>query len=158
MLQPWGSLQACSLCLVHVCVLVVCCTAGIPMRDMVAAVAVGFLQKTPLLDLNQMEDAGGGPDISVALHPQSGKLVLLQVRGNPACTVCVKEGLVAALLPLQVMSLQGQDITLGTCCWQLLNAPLCARLRAVVALLLTPGLLSFCGGGADGQPDVSGGF
>jgi exosome complex component RRP41 len=50
------------------------------MRDMVAAVAVGFLQKTPLLDLNQMEDAGGGPDISVALHPQSGKLVLLQVR------------------------------------------------------------------------------
>ncbi|KAF8057927.1 Serine/threonine-protein phosphatase PP1 isozyme 1 [Scenedesmus sp. PABB004] len=54
--------------------------AGIPMRDMVAGVAVGHLQSTALLDLNYMEDAGGGPDISVALHPNldsCGKAVVL---------------------------------------------------------------------------------
>lgn len=53
--------------------------AGIPMRDMVAGCAVGYLQSTPLLDLNYMEDAGGGPDISVAVHPNLDRLVLLQV-------------------------------------------------------------------------------
>jgi hypothetical protein len=36
-------------------------------------------QSTPLLDLNYMEDAGGGPDISVAVHPNKDRLVLLQV-------------------------------------------------------------------------------
>ena len=53
--------------------------AGIAMRDMVAGCAVGFLQSTPLLDLNYIEDSGGGPDISVALHPNLNRLVLLQV-------------------------------------------------------------------------------
>jgi exosome complex component RRP41 len=32
--------------------------AGIPMRDMVAGCAVGYLQSSPLLDLNYQEDAG----------------------------------------------------------------------------------------------------
>lgn len=56
--------------------------AGIPMRDLVAGVAAGYLQGTPLLDLNYMEDAGGGPDVSVALHPSLDRLVLLQMDGR----------------------------------------------------------------------------
>lgn len=39
----------------------------------------GYLEGTPLLDLNYAEDAGGGPDVSAALHPHSGALVLLQM-------------------------------------------------------------------------------
>lgn len=56
--------------------------AGIPMRDAVASCAVGHLQSTPLLDLNYMEDSGGGPDISVAVHPNMDRLVLLQMDGK----------------------------------------------------------------------------
>lgn len=56
-----------------------CYVAGIPLRDMVSACAAGHLQGTPLLDLNYMEDCGGGPDISVAMHPNLDKVVLLQM-------------------------------------------------------------------------------
>ena len=52
--------------------------AGIPLRDMVASCAAGYLDSTPLLDLNQSEDSGGGPDVVVALHPNLDKVVLLQ--------------------------------------------------------------------------------
>eukprot|EP00891_Asterochloris_glomerata_P004359 jgi/Astpho2/4359/fgenesh1_pm.00066_%23_5_t len=37
--------------------------AGVPLRDMVAACAAGYLDKTPILDMNYLEDAGGGPDV-----------------------------------------------------------------------------------------------
>ncbi len=40
--------------------------------------AAGYLESTALLDLNYTEDAAGGPDISVALHPLTARLVLLQ--------------------------------------------------------------------------------
>jgi exosome complex component RRP41 len=40
------------------------------------------LESTPLLDLNYLEDSGGGPDVSVALHPITGKMVLLQADGR----------------------------------------------------------------------------
>lgn len=33
--------------------------AAVPMRDVVAACAAGYLDSTPLLDLNYMEDSGG---------------------------------------------------------------------------------------------------
>lgn len=56
--------------------------AGIPLRDAVASCAVGCLQSTALLDLNYMEDSGGGPDISVAVHPNMDRLVLLQMDGK----------------------------------------------------------------------------
>ena len=52
--------------------------AGIPMKDMVASCAAGYLDSTPLLDLNYTEDSGGGPDVVVALHPGLEKVVLLQ--------------------------------------------------------------------------------
>lgn len=52
--------------------------AGVPMRDMVAACAAGYLDSTPLLDLNYMEDSGGGPDVVVGLQTGLDKVVLLQ--------------------------------------------------------------------------------
>jgi exosome complex component RRP41 len=52
--------------------------AGIPMRDIVCACAGGYLDNTVLLDMNYLEDSGGGPDVVVALHPSLDKMVLLQ--------------------------------------------------------------------------------
>ena len=53
--------------------------AGIPLRDVVSACAAGFLDETALLDLNYIEDSGGGPDISVAMHSNFERIVLLQM-------------------------------------------------------------------------------
>ncbi len=53
--------------------------AGIPLKAVVASCAAGFLDETPLLDLNYIEDSGGGPDISVALHGNFDDIVLLQM-------------------------------------------------------------------------------
>jgi len=53
--------------------------AGVPLRDLAGACAAGYLEGTPLLDMNYAEDAGGGPDVAVALHPHSGALVLAQM-------------------------------------------------------------------------------
>lgn len=62
--------------------------AGVPMRDMVASCAAGFLDGTPLLDLNYVEDSAMGPDLSLAIHPSLDKVVLLQVRKG-CVSVCV---------------------------------------------------------------------
>ena len=51
---------------------------------MVAACAAGYLDKTPILDMNYLEDAGGGPDVVVGAHMSSGVIVLLQV-GREEC-------------------------------------------------------------------------
>lgn len=52
--------------------------AGVPMRDIVASCAAGYLDSTPLLDLNYIEDSGGGPDVTMALQVREEKVVLLQ--------------------------------------------------------------------------------
>ncbi|PNH08272.1 putative exosome complex exonuclease 1 [Tetrabaena socialis] len=53
--------------------------AGVPLRDLLASCAAGHLEGTPLLDLNYIEDSGGGPDLAVALAPRLGQLVLVQM-------------------------------------------------------------------------------
>ncbi|KAG0576565.1 hypothetical protein M758_5G084100 [Ceratodon purpureus] len=53
--------------------------AGIPMRDLVVSCAAGYLNSTPLLDLNYQEDSGGGPDLVVGYFPKLEKLSLLQM-------------------------------------------------------------------------------
>ncbi|NNN18086.1 MAG: exosome complex exonuclease Rrp41 [Thermoplasmata archaeon] len=56
--------------------------AGIPMADLVPAVAVGKVAGEIVLDLNKAEDNFGEADLPMALVPQSGRLVLLQMEGH----------------------------------------------------------------------------
>eukprot|EP01104_Vermistella_antarctica_P015187 TRINITY_DN4924_c2_g1_i2.p1 TRINITY_DN4924_c2_g1~~TRINITY_DN4924_c2_g1_i2.p1 ORF type:complete len:247 (+),score=61.65 TRINITY_DN4924_c2_g1_i2:207-947(+) len=53
--------------------------AGVPMREFVCACAAGYIDDTPLLDLNYMEDSAGGPDLPLAIMPKTDKVVLLQM-------------------------------------------------------------------------------
>jgi len=55
--------------------------AGIPMRDLVAAVAVGKVSGQLVLDINQLEDEYGEADMPIAMMPSLGKIVLLQLNG-----------------------------------------------------------------------------
>jgi len=61
--------------------------AGIPVRDLMAACAAGYLDSTSILDMNYMEDSGGGPDVAVAIHPNLAKTVLLQMDNKIAVDV-----------------------------------------------------------------------
>ncbi|KAF9617760.1 hypothetical protein IFM89_038522, partial [Coptis chinensis] len=53
--------------------------AGIPMRDIVTSCSAGFLNSTPLLDLNYIEDSAGGPDVTVGMLSKLEKVTLLQM-------------------------------------------------------------------------------
>lgn len=53
--------------------------AGVPMRDLVAACAAGYLNSTPVLDLNYVEDSAEGPDLTVAILPTLGRISLMQM-------------------------------------------------------------------------------
>jgi exosome complex component RRP41 len=56
--------------------------AGIPMVDLLPAVAVGKVGGQIALDLKKEEDNFGEADLPMALVPQSGRLVLLQMEGH----------------------------------------------------------------------------
>ena len=56
--------------------------AGIPMVDLLPAVAVGKVSGAIALDLKKEEDNFGEADLPMALVPQSGRLVLLQMEGH----------------------------------------------------------------------------
>ncbi|MCL1904762.1 MAG: exosome complex exonuclease Rrp41 [Methanomassiliicoccaceae archaeon] len=56
--------------------------AGIPMRDIIPAVAVGKADGHVLLDLNKEEDNFGQADVPIALIPKTDEIVLLQMDGN----------------------------------------------------------------------------
>ncbi|KAM7270392.1 hypothetical protein ACFE04_029606 [Oxalis oulophora] len=53
--------------------------AGIPMSDLVTSCSAGYLNSTPLLDLNYAEDSAGGPDVTVGIFPKLNKVTLLQM-------------------------------------------------------------------------------
>jgi len=53
--------------------------AGIATRDILASCCVGYLEGTPLLDMNYSEEGGGGPDLCVSMHPTLDKLAFLQM-------------------------------------------------------------------------------
>jgi exosome complex component RRP41 len=55
--------------------------AGIPMRSLVSACAVGKVDNTLVLDLNKDEDNYGEADMPIAMTPD-GKITLLQMDGN----------------------------------------------------------------------------
>ena len=54
--------------------------AGVPLRDTAAAAAAGLLDGTPVLDLNYGEE-GKGAEVTAALLPSTGRLLLLQHEG-----------------------------------------------------------------------------
>jgi exosome complex component RRP41 len=56
--------------------------AGIPMRDLVAAVAVGKIGGKPVLDLTGKEEEITDVDMPVAYMPRTGHITLLQMDGN----------------------------------------------------------------------------
>ncbi|GMH37053.1 hypothetical protein BSKO_04926 [Bryopsis sp. KO-2023] len=53
--------------------------AGIPLRDLIASCSAGFLDKEPILDMNSLEEGGGGPHIPVAFQANTEKVVMLQM-------------------------------------------------------------------------------
>lgn len=55
--------------------------AGIPMKDMVSAVAVGKAGNVLLVDLGKMEDNFGQSDMPVAISHRDKKILLLQMDG-----------------------------------------------------------------------------
>ena len=55
--------------------------AGIPMRDMVAAIAAGKVADTVILDVNNEEDQAGQADMPMGYMPNIGKITLLQLDG-----------------------------------------------------------------------------
>ncbi|KAL6216899.1 hypothetical protein ACLB2K_010117 [Fragaria x ananassa] len=48
--------------------------AGIPMRDLVTSCSAGYLNNTPLLDLNYIEDSAGGADVTLGIMPKLDKM------------------------------------------------------------------------------------
>jgi len=55
---------------------------GIPMKDLVSAVAVGKVEGNLVLDLNEEEDNYGEADLPIAIMPSLGNITLLQMNGE----------------------------------------------------------------------------
>lgn len=55
--------------------------AGIPMKDLIAAVAVGKVDGVIVLDIDEIEDEYGEADMPVGMMPSLDKVVLLQLNG-----------------------------------------------------------------------------
>jgi len=56
--------------------------AGIPMRELIAAVAVGKVDGTIILDPSDIEDKYGEADMPIGIAPESNTIVLLQLNGK----------------------------------------------------------------------------
>ncbi|KAL0805935.1 hypothetical protein Bca101_098426 [Brassica carinata] len=67
-----------SACIINAATLVLA-DAGVPMRDLSVSCSAGYLNSTPLLDLNYVEDSAGGADVTVGILPKLDKVTLLQL-------------------------------------------------------------------------------
>lgn len=56
--------------------------AGIPMKDYVSACTVSFVNDKPLMDINYLEESFGGPQLSLAVLPKSGNIVMFQMNSR----------------------------------------------------------------------------
>ncbi|MEM3051928.1 MAG: exosome complex exonuclease Rrp41 [Candidatus Caldarchaeum sp.] len=56
--------------------------AGIPMADIISATAVGKVEGTLVLDINEIEDKYGEADMPIAMATQLNSIVLLQLNGR----------------------------------------------------------------------------
>ncbi|KAI9292865.1 exosome component 4 [Neoconidiobolus thromboides FSU 785] len=69
-----ASINAATLALIH---------AGVPMSDYVCATSAGFIENTAVLDINQIEERSSqSPEVTVAVSPLSGKVILLQIESK----------------------------------------------------------------------------
>ncbi|PVU85713.1 hypothetical protein BB560_006831 [Smittium megazygosporum] len=78
--QDGGVLEACinATCLALI-------DAGIPMTDYVCAINAGYVDDSPMLDLNMVEEASfDTPNITIAVLIRSGKICLLQLESTLA--------------------------------------------------------------------------
>ena len=55
--------------------------AGIPVKDLVAGVAVGKVDGELVVDLDKLEDNYGESDAAVVISPRSGEILLFQMEG-----------------------------------------------------------------------------
>lgn len=51
------------------------------MKDMIAATTVGYLESTPLLDINHTERTGNGPELLLAMHVAQDKAIIITEEG-----------------------------------------------------------------------------
>ena len=49
------------------------------MKDYVSACTVSFINDKPLMDINYLEESFGGPQLSLAVLPKSGNIVMFQM-------------------------------------------------------------------------------
>ncbi|RLE66866.1 MAG: exosome complex exonuclease Rrp41 [Thermoprotei archaeon] len=56
--------------------------AGIPLKDLVAATAIGKINGQLVIDLNGLEDQYGEGDMPIAMMPSLGQITLLQADGR----------------------------------------------------------------------------
>jgi ribonuclease PH len=71
---------------------------GVPLRDMVAACTVGYLESKALLDLSQLEEAGDGATLTLAAHINLGAIPLLQLDDKLPMEALEKASCVCKLL------------------------------------------------------------
>ncbi len=53
--------------------------AGIPLRDSVCACTASLVNDMALVDVSSLESSSGGPELTVAVLPKSGEIVLLEM-------------------------------------------------------------------------------
>ncbi|GAB5360908.1 hypothetical protein AAMO2058_000668100 [Amorphochlora amoebiformis] len=53
--------------------------AGIPMQDFLTACTIGFVDGTPILDINYTESASSGPEVTAAIVTKSRKISYMQM-------------------------------------------------------------------------------
>jgi len=73
-----GSLLACCINAASLALL----NAGVPMKDIVGSCTCGFLNASAVVDLNSIEYASGGPELTVASFLNSGDIVLLDMKSK----------------------------------------------------------------------------
>ncbi len=76
--------------------------AGIPMKALVAGIAVGKLEGVLVLDVDELEDGAGEADMPVAAAPDIGKITLFQLNGVLTRRE-IEEGLKMALKAIETL-------------------------------------------------------
>lgn len=52
------------------------------MKDYVSACSASFIEDTPIVDINYLEESSSGPEIIIATLPKSDQIVFLEINGR----------------------------------------------------------------------------